>query len=62
LITVQWTSSPSGWQQIEKVLRNERAIQPGSTIRIHMHAFVYQPRPSYYRISNQFEMVWHPRK
>ena len=59
-VNVPWTAPPSGWQTIETVLPADRAIKPGTKIRIQMNAFAYQPRPSFYRISNLHVTTWNP--
>jgi hypothetical protein len=56
-IYVDWTAPPTGWQEIGREIEKDRLLQPGTKVRIHLNAFAYQPRPSFYRLSNIYELT-----
>jgi hypothetical protein len=52
----RWTTIPEGWETIE--FEHDRPIDTKFTARIFLRAFLYEPKPSMYRISNEREIDW----
>ena len=49
---LSWSSPQSGWHEVSIDLRPEQRLpEAGGTVRVWLTAFLLQPRPSFYRVS-----------
>ena len=52
----RWATIPEGWETVE--FEHDRPIDTKFTARVFLRAFLYEPKPSMYRISNEREIDW----